>query len=386
MPSENTLTDWERLSDRFQVISLADEGLISIFEAAKALNISVRHAFRLRGKFRQYRKSIEAFIFKPRGNPKRKKQSTVSEIIRLKKEKPERSCCFITDKVSQTHEKVSRTTVWTILKRKGLLTKRVKRRKPYRRFEAEAFGQLWQMDTSEGYWLEGYGRLKLILILDDYSRVIVSGGFFEEDSTWNNMKVLRTAMETYGLPKIIYTDNDTKFIVTERESRHYEYRDPVFYETEIQRALLELGVVLIRHQPYRPQAKGKIERVFQTIQNRFIREHTASNLEELNDQFSEWVEWYNHHWKHSGIDDFPISRRNPDVLRRIPSGINLDDVFCLKETRVVQKDNSISFKGTRLFISRKFHLVGCEAKVHFLPPNRVRIFHRGGFVQELLLS
>ncbi len=102
----------------------------------------------------------------------------------------------------------------------------------------------------------------------------------DSDSTYNNMLVIREAAQEYGLFSLLYVDNDSKFkVIRHGNSRFFDYKD--YKEetlagetiTEIHRALLELGIVLLPHEPGNARAKGKIERVFRFIQERFIPEH-----------------------------------------------------------------------------------------------------------------
>jgi transposase InsO family protein len=111
------------------------------------------------------------------------------------------------------------------------------------------------------------------------------------------MLVLREAVEGYGVPCIIYSDNDSKFkLIRHPGSRFFTYRQEILDGetiTVVHRALLELGCTLITHEPGNAQAKGKIERLFRFIQERFILEHTARTMEELNAQLQHWITWYN---------------------------------------------------------------------------------------------
>lgn len=91
-----------------------------------------------------------------------------------------------------------------------------------------SFGQLVQMDTSSGAWLEGYRRIYLVLISDDFSRTILAAKFFDSDSTYNNMLVLREAIEGHGIFPILYSDNDSKFkLIRYEESRFFTYSEEV---------------------------------------------------------------------------------------------------------------------------------------------------------------
>jgi putative transposase len=385
MPNR-TLTQLERIRDRYEVISLVDEGMINAFSAAEALNISVRHVYRLLGRFRYYQRNKLCFVFKRRGRPKGKSMKTREAVLRLKKESPNRSITLIAERVSAECERISTYAVREILKQNGLYQKkRKKRKKSYTRFEAQAFGSLWQMDTCEGYWLDDHDKVHLILILDDHSRMIVGSRFVDSDSTWNNMDVIRSAIEAYGIPKIIYTDNDSKFKVIRHESRFFKFKDNIFYETEIQRVLFELGIVPLTHKPYQPQAKGKIERLFRFIRGRFIPEHTAKTLEELNDQFGKWTDWYNTQRRHQSIEDVPASRGEPSVTRKILEEVNLDDIFSSVEVRLVKKDNSISFGSKGYFLELKENLAGEKVELR-IRPEKMRIFHKGRFLKEFKLN
>ena len=243
-----------------------------------------------------------------------------------------------------------------------------------------------QMDTSSGSWLEGYRRIYLVLIMDDFSRTILAARFFDSDSTYNNMLVLREAIERYGIFPILYSDNDSKFKLIRYEgSRFFNYKEETLAGeviTEIHRALLELGITLITHLPGNARAKGKIERLFRFIQERFISEHEAANLDELNSQLQKWIDWYNHHHINRDTGCIPLCRRTPSALRPL-DGINLDDVFCLKEERKVGKDNSFSLDGVTYTIPREHNMVAFKVRLHIHPGKKIRVWHKDQFLCEL---
>jgi len=259
-------------------------------------------------------------------------------------------------------------------------------RRPCRRFEREAFGELVQMDTSSGAWLEGYRRVYLVLLMDDYSRAILAGRFFDSDSTYNNMLVLREAAESYGAPCLLYSDNDSKFkLIRYPGSRFFTYREETLAGeviTEVHRALLELGCTLLTHEPGNAQAKGKIERLFRFIQERFIPEHTARTLEELDAQFQRWISWYNTSHLNRDTGCVPLARKTPSAFKPL-NGLNLDDIFCLKEERKVGKDNSFSLDGSTYTIPREHNMVAFKVRLHIHPGREIRVWHRDRFLCEL---
>jgi len=96
---------------------------------------------------------------------------------------------------------------------------------------------------------------------------------------------------------MLYVDSDSKFkVIRHGNSRFFDYKEESLTAeviTEIHRALIELGIVLLPHELENAQAKGEIERKFRFIQEGFIPERTAITLEELDCQFQKWIHWYN---------------------------------------------------------------------------------------------
>jgi len=152
--------------------------------------------------------------------------------------------------------------------------------------------------------------------------------------------------------------------------------------TEIHRALLELGITLITHLPGNARAKGKIERLFRFIQERFISEHTASNLDELNSQLQKWINWYNNHHINRDTGCISLSRRIPSALRSL-DGANLDDIFCIKEERKVGKYNSFSLDEITYTIPREHNMVAFKVRLHIHPGKKIRVWHKEEFLCEL---
>jgi len=135
------------------------------------------------------------------------------------------------------------------------------------------FGELIQMDTSEHLWLPALGkRTFLVAMEDDYSRELLAARIFSSDTTWNNLSLIREVVKRYGVFSSLYTDNDSMFkFIRKGFSMHFEYRsDLEKIQTQINRALLELGIILIHHEPFQPQCKGEIERLFSFMQNRLF--------------------------------------------------------------------------------------------------------------------
>ena len=110
------------------------------------------------------------------------------------------------------------------------------------------------------------------------------------------------------------------------------------------------GISLIHSKPYDSPSRGKVERLFRTIRDRFLSGvHEGISLEELNEAFWLWLKEDYHHKVHRGIEERPIDRYNVSVDRvpiRRMSKAELDEIFLIRHERVVNNDATISFKGS----------------------------------------
>ena len=315
----------------------------------------------------------------------RKSRELINLVVEAKEEYSHRSNQRIAEFVSdRLGESLSSETVRKILIDEDKYAPREKNQKVYSRFEATGFGELLQLDTTEGAWLEGYRRAYLILLIDDYSRKIVGARFVDSDSTWNNILVIREVLEEYGKPKGIYTDNSSKFkTIRHNRSMYQNHRDNAEYETEIQRVMRELNIPFFAHQPYQPQAKGKIERLFRFIQERFIREHTATTLKELNFQFAVWIKWYNTKHKVRTTGKIPKERVTPKRWTPLLKEDNLDRIFCFKSTRKIDRRHEFSFDGQTYTLPKEPGVVACRIDLE-ITPEIIRCYYNNEFLSIFL--
>jgi len=307
------------------------------------------------------------------------------EIRRLHQEYPHWSCPAIAEALAATEGTlVHRSTVYRLVRQRGgrLVTRHPR---PARRFEMHRFGELWQMDTTSGAWLQGYRLVYVVTILDDYSRAVVACRVFASDSSYHNLLVLWQAMERSGRPKVLYTDNDSKFRLTRyQRSRFYTYRPETLaglVETEVARALRELDVQHLSHLPGNAQAKGKIERFFRFLQGRVLTHNRARTLAELQTLIDRWVETYNAGHRNRDTDCTPAERLTPSAARPLEG--SADDSFCLKEERKVAKDHTISLDGVTYTLPSEPCLVAFKVQLHIHPGERLRVWHGGQLVAEL---
>lgn len=375
-------TNNSKFSERVRIVSLVSQGLCSSSQGALSLGTSQRQIQRLVKIFREANENPLVLLTKPRNHWNRKSKKLQNMVVAFKKERLSRSNYGIVDLIKQeTGEKISPMTVKRILLNNRCYQKEEIKRRTFKKFEAKKFGQILQMDTTEGCWLKGYRRTKLILILDDYSRAILGFKWAASDTTWQNMLVLRSVILKYGLPKMIYTDNDSKFRTIRHGSVYFKYHKEE-YQTEMHKALNGLGIVLVNHPPYQAFCKGKIERVFRFIQGRFLPESKAKDFNELNREFRKWVSWYNQNHINRMTGVVPKKRFWPKAFKPLSGKEDLDWIFSLKQSRKIDKYNSFSLDGIRYFLKNQVCLVGERVELAINPTHKIRVYREKEFIQE----
>lgn len=277
---------------------------------------------------------IHGLLNKPRGGSNPVSEEEKQQIIDLKKGNRHRSARKIRDLIAKNGgRKLKRQTIWRILKGAGE-SKRAKRNlKVYHDFERQHPNSLWQIDYMDAIVVEGIGLVYLVLIIDDHSRKIVGGRFVPDRTAYRALSVLREAVETHGIPSQIYSDQGKQF-------KSHLGRDFTHFE----RVCKRLGIETIFGTPYHPEGRGKIERLFGFIQDDFIPEYRFSDLEDMNQKFSEWMEWYCTEHEHSSLGGNPPDSRYCDFIPRMPEG-DMFEIFSEHFERKVRKNATISFKG-----------------------------------------
>ena len=377
---------WLRVMVRYPLVVLVEQGRLTQKEAAREMGLSVRQVGRILCRYRQSGGKLESLAYQRRHPaPNALPEKVRQEIRRLHHEYPHWSAPAIAEALLATEGLlVHRATVHRLLRQEEAKPL-PRQRRPARRFEMRAFGELWQMDTTVGTWLEGYRRICVVTILDDYSRAVVAARVFPSDSSYHSLLTLRQAMERYGRPRVIYTDNDSKFRLTRyQHSRFYIYHDETLeglVETEVGRALRELDVQLLSHLPGNAQAKGKIERFFRFLQERLLDHNQAGDLQELQALVDRWVAAYNAWHVHRATGCTPVQRLQPSVTRPLEG--NAADIFCLKEERKVAKDHTITLDGVTYTLPSEPCLVAFKVQLHIHPGEQIRVWHGGALVAEM---
>jgi transposase len=376
-----TLTSQEQ--ERIKVLEKHLAGQLSMEQVAAHLHCSLRHAYRLKARYRQA--GAEGM---GHGNRGKRSPGRIAEAVR-------EHICHLVKGVyqgcNQRHIRdlleerdaitVSRASLRRIMNERGLLVITAPKRRTHRlrrpRYKQE--GQLIQIDASPHGWLEERGpRLTLVGGIDDATGKVVGAIFREQEDQQGYMLMLRQVVETLGCPGAIYHDRHTMFPggkshVDER-GKISEQLDGKRNETQLGRLFGQLGSRSIAARS--PQAKGRIERLWGTLQDRLVSELRlagASTLQEANEVLQEYLPRFNAR--------FAVAAAQAEVAwQAVPDGLNLDECFCLHDERTVASDNTISYQGQRFQLlpnNVRPHWVRCKVEVHAHFDGQVRLFYQG---------
>ena len=236
---------------------------------------------------------------------------------------------------------ISRPSVHRILTAAGIPAPR-KRRPPRHRRRRDRYpkaGMLVQVDTSRHDWLEGRGPyLSLVGAIDDATGEVLWARFREQEDAQGYFEVMREVVRRRGIPLALYADRHSIFVVTKNTQLTLEEelagrRQP----TQFGRLLEELGVSLLLARS--PQAKGRVERLWGTFQDRLVSELRLANAGTAGDANQVLERCLPRHNRR-----FMVAAQDPDpAWLPWPKNHRLDEFFCFKYRRVVANDNTVRF-------------------------------------------
>ena len=231
--------------------------------------------------------------------------------------------------------KLSDETLRIWLLQSGDWKKQRKSRKHRKRRERKHhLGEMTQMDGSEHDWFEGRGPKCVLMGYIDDATSNVFAKFYEYEGTLPAMDSLKRYIKKYGLPQLIYYDRHGAYQSKAKLSIEDELNN-VKHLTQLQRALDELGVK-DKH-ALSPQAKGRIERLFRTFQDRLIKEmrlEQVSSIKEANKFLESYLPKYNKRFRVEPIED-------GDYHRPVPADIDLDEILCKRDRHPLRNDFTV---------------------------------------------
>jgi len=260
---------------------------------------------------------------------------------------------------------------WTkaFLQSKGLLD-RAPRRGAHRRKRPRRPlpGMLLHQDGSRHEWLSGQDAMDLIVTMDDATNMIYSAFLVAEEGTTSTFRALLEVFGEHGLPLALYTDRGSHYFVTPEAGGPVDRKQL----TQVGRALSHLGVEHIA--AYSPQARGRSERLFQTLQDRLVKELALAGVTEVaaaNDFIRRsYLPLHNAR--------FAVKAEQEGSAFVAVAGVDLREILCIQEERQVDRDNTVSWRRLRLQIPPsplRAHFVKSRVKVRQYSDGSHAIFH-----------
>lgn len=252
----------------------------------------------------------------------------------------------------------------TFLHSRGLLEK-AKRRGAHRRKRPRRPlpGMMLHQDGSRHEWLGIGPALDLIVTMDDATSAILSAFLVAEEGTDSTFRGLQEVFGKYGLPLSFYTDRGSHYFFTPQAGGKVDKTNL----TQVGRALSQLSVEHIA--AYSPQARGRSERVFQTLQDRLVKELALVKIVtiEAANNFIRDVYVPAHNAR------FAVkAEQEGSAFVAISAAVNLGEILCVQEDRTVGNDNCVSFNRLKLQIPES------PLRAHFVKANvKVRQYHDG---------
>jgi hypothetical protein len=231
----------------------------------------------------------------------------------------------------------------------GGLSNRERKRKANRQWRQrkECFGQMVQMDGSNHDWLEGRGpKLVIMGYIDDATNTVFAR-FYDYEGTIPAMDSFKRYINKFGMPQSVYLDKHRTYKSPRELTPEEEWEGMDAPLSQFERALDELGVTVIH--AHSPQAKGRVERLFGTLQDRLIKEMRLLGIktkEEANRFLDKYLPVFNRKF---GVE--PISTANVHMPK--PKNIDINRILCIKTVRTVKKDNTVTLDGKLYLIEDK---------------------------------
>lgn len=332
--------------DRFDVLQRLLRKELNATKAAALLQLTPRQIRRLKGAVLS--DGASALIHGHRGQPSnhRLKEKERAQIQRLvTKHYLDFTPTFAAEKLREVHHiKHDPKTLETIMVSSGVWEKKPHRRKEIHRtwrMRRSSFGELLQFDGSYHHWLEdrgGTGELCLLAAIDDATGRLVKAQFAEHEGVLPVFAFWQDYLVLLGKPRAIYMDKFSTYKMNSAVAQ-----DNPDLKTQFQRAMEEVHIEPIFANS--PQAKGRVERLFRTLQDRLVKELRLRNITT--------VEAANHYITQEFIPDFnqrfavePVSPANLHTALTTKEQIQLPSILARQEKRTVHNDYTIAFQNS----------------------------------------
>ena len=376
LPVDRMVAQKAKAMTRIEVLKKAQEGRITWQQAAQICRMTARHLRRLRQRLGLLGPDGLRDGRAGRAMPHVIAQDTLEKICLLKREQ------YLDFSIRHFHQflterhgiRVGYTATRELLQAQGLAEKAPGRGKYRRRRERRPMrGMLMHLDASTHPWIAGLPDHDLVVALDDADGRILYARFFEQEGTVSTLHALEHVLRRWGRFCELYTDGGSHFCTTGEAGQGPNAEQ----HTQVIRALRVLG---IRHIVARsPEARGRSERCFGTIQGRLPQELRLAGI----DNYAA----ANRYLEKTFVPDFnrrfTVQPQQPESAFVSVTGLDLELLLSVQHGRVVQKDNTVSFNRLVLQLPPqpdRPHLVRCPVLVHELLDGTLAVSFQGRLV------
>ena len=329
---------------RVKVMERLCVGDLSNQEAANELGICRRQIIRLKKKYTE--RGDRGLIHGNRGKQPRHSlgDETRAKVLALYRQKYyDFNFSHFTERLNEEENvSISRSSVARILKEEGITSKKCVKRKPKlhrSRPRRAAAGELWQTDATSYQWFEGDSEYyTLHAYMDDATGIVVGTCLTKNECAIGYIEALKQGMEKYGMPMEIYSDRHTIFRSPKELSEEEKAEGKKEPLSKFGMGLKELGINQIF--ALTPQAKGRIERLWGTFQDRLTAEMRLAgirNIEEANRFLPQFLAGYN--------EKFAVEAREEAVYVPLGRKIDFNLLFAQRDTRKTDSGGVISYGG-----------------------------------------
>ena len=360
---------------RVAVISSCVKGDLACARAASLLHLTPRHVKRLKSRLRQGGEAALAHASRGRSSPRRLPQRVRDRILQLARTtyagfNDHHLCEKLVEKEGFS---LGRETLRRLLRSAGIGSPR-KRRAPthrQRRLARAREGEMVLLDASLHRWLEDRGpQLTLLGFLDDATRKVLVAEFFPTEDARGYFRLLQRLLGRFGVPLSFYGDRHSVFV---RNDDHWTVEEQLAgrrQPTQFGRALEQLGITYIAARS--PQAKGGVERLWGTFQDRLTSELRLAGAHDLvtsNQVLRRFLPEHNRR--------FGRAPRETEKAWR-PAPKHLDRICCFHHERLVSHDNVVQWDARRFQIPpqpQRFSFAGAKVQLYESLEGKVSIYY-----------
>jgi len=355
---------FEEVYDEYQ------KAVLSVEEAAMILGVSSRHFLRQRVRYEESGHEGLKDRRVGRMSKRRAADAEVERIARLYRERYQGFSVRHFHEFAKREHALKQGYTWTkgVLHSAGLVTP-CKRGGPHRlrRPRRPMRGMMMHQDASKHVWF-GEGYCDLVVTLDDATSEITSAFFCGEEGTMSSFRGIQETIEKHGLFCSLYTDRGSHYFTTMEAGGKVDKSRP----TQVNRALKQLGIEHIA--AYSPEARGRSERMFGTLQDRLVNELKLADITTMDaaNRYLQEVYLKRHN------ERFMV-RPEVETSAFLPvAGFDIANILCIHEERVVASDNTVHYGGKKLQIPQsplRHHFVKTQVRVCHYPDNTMAVFH-----------